>query len=153
MIVLSIINGCLDGNLEKIIRAPIVDFNPKIHKAGMNNVINLTKSDNYSICVEAASCVTPDFKTAYIKWGNGTHTRVHEFAHLLGLDDKYQKPYMDFSDNWGKPLKGYDNDNLMVKGLDLKESQIEEMWSPGSSDPANGYPANGYKYNEVTREE
>ena len=131
----------------------IVDFNPKIHKAGMNNVINLTKSDNYGICVEAASCVTPDFKTAYIKWENGTHTRVHEFAHLLGLDDKYQKPYMDFSDNWGKPLKGYDNDNLMVKGLDLKESQIEEMWSPGPSDPANGYPANGYKYNEVTREE
>ncbi len=83
---------------------------------------------------------------------SSTHTRVHEFAHLLGLDDKYYRGYMDEA-NWGKPLKGYDDDNLMVKGLNLKESQIEEMWSPGPSDPANGYPANGYKYNEVTREE
>ncbi len=144
---LSIINGCLDGNLEKIIRAPIVDFNPEIHKAEMNNVINLTNSPNYDVCIHANSCVTKNFNEAHVYWKSSTHTRVHEFAHLLGLDDKYYRGYMDEA-NWGKPLKGYDDDNLMVKGLNLKESQIEEMWSPGPSDSANGY-----KYNEVTREE
>ena len=125
----------------------IVDFNPEIHKAEMNNVINLTNSPNYEACDWlASSCVTPDFDKAHVYWKSSTHTRVHEFAHLLGLDDKYYRGYMDEA-NWGKPLKGYDDDNLMVKGLNLKESQIEEMWSPGDVDPAYGY-----EHNEITLE-
>ena len=87
-------------------------------------------------------CAGDDDK-AHIYWKSSTHTRVHEFAHLLGLDDKYKKPYMDFA-KWGKPFKGYDEDNLMTKGLKLNESQIEEMWSPGPF-----YPAYGYEYNEI----
>ena len=126
----------------------IVDFNPEIHKDKKNNVINLTKSANYKDCDGwSASCVTENFDEAYVYWKGGLHTWAHEFAHLLGLDDKYNRVYMDYVNN-GKPLKGYDNDNLMVKGLNLNESQIEEMWSQGLI-----YPANGYKYNEVTREE
>ena len=35
----------------------------------------------------------------------------------------------------------------MVKGLNLKESQIEEMWSPGDVNPAYGY-----EHNEITLE-
>ena len=121
----------------------IVDFNPEIHKAEMNNVINLTNSPNYDVCKESSSCVPPSFNVAYVYWQMGTHTRVHEFAHLLGLDDKYKKPYMDYA-KWGDPVEGYDDDNLMVKGLNLKESQIEEMWSPGPL-----YPAYGYEHNEI----
>jgi RHS repeat-associated protein len=125
----------------------IVDFNPKIHKAEMNNVINLTHSPNYDVCRYSHSCVTENFNEAHVYWEKGVHTRVHEFAHLLGLDDKYNNVYMDFG-NHGKPFKGYDASNLMVNGLILKESQIEEMWSPGPIDPANGY-----EHNEVKREE
>ena len=125
----------------------IVDFNPKIHKDEMNNVINLTHSPNYAACEGLShSCVPPSFDEAHVYWEKGVHTRVHEFAHLLGLDDKYYRGYMDEA-NWGKPLKGYDDDNLMVKGLNLKESQIEEMWSPGAINPANGY-----EHNEITLE-
>jgi len=121
----------------------IVDFNPEIHKAEMNNVINLTNSPNYDVCKGVSSCVTENFNEAYVYWQKGTHTRVHEFAHLLGLDDKYNRVYMDFA-NHGKPFKGYDEDNLMTKGLKLNESQIEEMWSPGPF-----YPAYGYEHNEI----
>ncbi|MBR6448663.1 MAG: RHS repeat-associated core domain-containing protein, partial [Fibrobacter sp.] len=121
----------------------IVDFNPEIHKAKMNNVINLTNSPNYGVCRTSHSCVPPSFNEAYVYLEKGTHTRVHEFAHLLGLDDKYNNVYMDF-ENQGKPFKGYDDSNLMVKGLKLNESQIEEMWSPGPI-----YPEYGYEHNEL----
>ena len=57
---------------------------------------------------------------------------LHEFAHLLGLEDKY-----DYDTK--KPYPTYEN-NLMGKAgqFDLKPEQIEEMWVPNSRKGSEG---------------
>ena len=57
---------------------------------------------------------------------------LHEIAHLLGLEDKY-----DYDTK--KPYPTYEN-NLMGKAgqFDLKPEQIEEMWVPNSRKGSEG---------------
>lgn len=57
---------------------------------------------------------------------------MHEFAHLMGLEDKY-------NDKTGEVFEGYENNLMGTKnGFDLLPSQIEEMWTPNSKNGSEG---------------
>jgi RHS repeat-associated protein len=121
-----------------------VTYNPDVH-GKVYNYVYLSNSPVGDKCPGspggcAGTGSLPGY--AYIHFGDES-ARVHELAHLLGLDDKYYQ--VDMFGKYFKAFDGYEN-NLMgshgAKGI--KPTQIEEMWGPGlhSKTRRNGYRAN-----------
>jgi len=121
-----------------------VTYNPDVH-GKVYNYVYLSNSPVGDKCPGspggcAGTGSLPGY--AYIHFGDES-ARVHELAHLLGLDDKYYQ--VDMFGKYFKAFNGYEN-NLMgshgAKGI--KPTQIEEMWGPGlhSKTRRNGYRAN-----------
>ena len=118
------------------VKTIVVDYDEKIH-GSLNNYVWLEK--------DAPSYVDNSTlpQNAYINTESKRNI-LHEFGHLLGLDEKYDHGYM--SPKWGDPYEGYE-DNLMGGAggeTGLVPSQIEEMWGPGQINPDNLY-----RYNSI----
>ncbi|MCQ2099652.1 MAG: hypothetical protein MJZ10_05000, partial [Fibrobacter sp.] len=75
------------------VQTSVVEYNPKIHGNTWNN-INLLNEGSPK-CGSSGSCVENRALPgqAYINVNN-VHSIIHEFGHLLGLDDKYDSQYM-----------------------------------------------------------
>ncbi|WP_406533901.1 RHS repeat domain-containing protein [Methanobrevibacter sp.] len=123
----------------------VVEYDKNKH-GELNNYVWL--EENIYSYVDASSLP----KNAYININSKRNT-LHEFAHLLGLGDRYHHKQDD--PQWGVPYKGYKH-NLMggeAGELNLDPSQIEEMWSPDynyTEDNVNSQ--NLYEYNVIFEE-
>ncbi|MDY6332478.1 MAG: RHS repeat-associated core domain-containing protein [Fibrobacter sp.] len=125
-----------NGEIGKYnLKTTVVAYDKKLH-GKINNLVILKEN--------CASGIDPNAipEKAVINV-NSDRNILHEFGHLLGLDDKYVHTYQ-LDPNYGKPYKGYET-NLMGGEhgeTDFKPSQIEEMWGPGPIDPQNLYKLN-----------
>lgn len=132
---------------EYDVNVSIVEYNPDIHGNGYNNIHLSSKNISADFCPGSPGGCAGTGKLpgyAYINF-NDKHARVHEFAHLLGLDDKYRQ--VDLQGYYFMPYTGYGN-NLMGSygSLNLLSGQIREMWSPG---PYRQTQRNGYRANTI----
>lgn len=97
--------------------------------------MNLLYHDNYSDCGNGSCASTGAIAgVAHININgeNGFFHILHEFAHLLGLEDKYDE-------NTGLPYDGYGDNIMGVTGqMGVKPEQIEEIWIPNSKNGSEG---------------
>ena len=125
-----------NGEIGKYnLKTTVVAYDKKLH-GKINNLVILKEN--------CASGIDPNAipEKAVINV-NSDRNILHEFGHLLGLDDKYVHTYQ-LDPNYRKPYKGYET-NLMGGEhgeTDFEPSQIEEMWGPGPIDPQNLYKLN-----------
>ena len=102
-------------------------------------VVATTIDDNYKKLFRESHYWDRKQTVAYIDISDderNSHVVPHEFAQLLGLEDKYDKGF----------YKGC-SQNLMCgrNGKNLNPSQIEEMWTPNTR---NGYMGNTINENK-----
>ena len=122
------------------VKTNVVDYNPEIHGHIKNNVSLF--NGRSPICGQegGGSCANIGSLPGIASINAlDDHGILHEFGHLMGLDEKYWARYMESK----LPYDGYE-DNLMgdPSGFDITPGQIEEMWGPGSNRPSNGYESN-----------
>ncbi|MCQ2050091.1 MAG: hypothetical protein MJZ22_03690 [Candidatus Saccharibacteria bacterium] len=86
------------------LKTSVVEYNEKIHNR--NNIVTLEPN---IISFLDKNQINPQH--AYINM-NSDRNILHEFAHLMGLDDKYYHDFMNIRGKNGLPYPGYES-NLM----------------------------------------
>ena len=137
--VLSLPDGFNDGDVSGINQVVLLNKGSPNCTYNESCVVATTIDDNYKKLFRESHYWDRKQAVAYIDISDderNSYVVPHEFAHLLGLEDKYDKGF----------YKGC-SQNLMCgrNGKNLNPSQIEEMWTPNTR---NGYMGNTINENK-----